>query len=184
MGTTTATPSDTGRPPDESQNGPMILRMIDWRGCSAVEYVPGRKAGKPTFIGRRIPVRGLVEWLELGYSPEEFAADLDIAIDSVMAAVRYLHDDPPVEVVDLTGCPAVVCFTDEWGNFPAFEDTTISVESLFNALKGGQTVDEFISYFAAEFGPDYLDHEHIDTVLGHAAHGYPVPAHYVPTKYW
>ena len=39
--------SRTGGLPVEPQNNPMILRMIDWRGCSAVEYVPGTSGEPP-----------------------------------------------------------------------------------------------------------------------------------------
>ena len=172
MEATTAPSAHTAGPSYESQNDPMILRMIDWRGCSAIEYVPGRNAGYPTFVGRRIPVRFLVERLENGGSPEEYAADLHIAVDAVMAAVRYLRDDPPVEVVDLNGCPGVWlkrASTRGFDDFPVFEGTGISVESLFHRLKGGRTVEEFIGHFDGVFGPGHLNPEHVYTVLRHAA---------------
>ena len=92
----------------ESQNDPMILRMIDWRGCSAVEYVPGRVGSHPSFIGRRISVQGLVDWIEAGRSWEGFAETFQIEPDAVKEAVRYLNNDPPVDIVDLTDCPRCV----------------------------------------------------------------------------
>ena len=70
-----------------SQNDPMVLRMIDWRGCSAVEYVPGRVGSHPSFIGRRIAVQGLVDWIEGGRWWEGFAEAFRIEADAVREAV-------------------------------------------------------------------------------------------------
>ena len=156
--TTTAAQSDTGGLPVEPQSNPMILRMIDWRGCSAVEYVPGRVGSHPSFIDSRIAVQGLVDWIATGGTREGFADALRTETDSVVAAFRYLNDDPPVEVVDLTDCPAVQL---RYRNIPAFQGTRFPVESLFHYLKGGKTAQEFSETYE-------LDYEHIKTVLHHA----------------
>ena len=66
---------------------------------------PGRVGSHPSFIDSRIAVEGLVDWIATGGTCEGFADALRIETDSVMAAFRYLNDDPPVEVVDLTDCP-------------------------------------------------------------------------------
>ena len=71
--TTTATQSDTGVLPGEPQDNPMILRMIDWSGCSAVEYVPGRVGSHPSFVGRRIAAQGLLDWISDGGTGEGFS---------------------------------------------------------------------------------------------------------------
>ena len=136
----------------------MILRMIDWRGCSSVEYVPGRKSGQPTFIGRRVPVHGLADWLATGERLEEFSEAFQIPMDSVMAAFRYRTDDPPVESVDLTGCPAVQLNP---ANMVSFKGTHFPVVALFDFLKAGETAREFSKTYG-------LDHEHVEAVLRYA----------------
>ena len=50
----------------------MILRMVDWRDCSALEHVPGRNSGQATFIGRRIPAQTLADRLPAGGTLETF----------------------------------------------------------------------------------------------------------------
>ena len=157
--TVTAAQPDTDDLSAESQNDPMVLRMIDWRGCSAVEYVPGRVGGHPSFIGRRIAVEGLVDWIAAGGTCEGFADTFRIGADAVSEAFRYLDDAPPVEVVDLTGCPAVR-LSDR--NIPAFRGTRFPVESLFHYLKGGKTAEEFSDTYG-------LDYDDIRAVLSHAA---------------
>jgi len=154
-----AVQQDTDDLSAESQSDPMVLRMIDWRGCSAVEYVPGRVGSHPSFMGRRIAVGGLVDWIAAGGTCEGFADTFRIETDAALEAFRYLDDAPPVEVVDLTGCPAVR-LNDR--NIPAFRGTPFPVESLFHYLKGGKTAEEF----ADTYGLDYDD---IRAVLSHAA---------------
>ena len=141
-----------------SQNDPMVLRMIDWRGCSAVEYVPGRVGSHPSFIGRRIAVQGLVDWIEEGRSWEGFAEAFQIEADAVREAVRYLNNDQPVDIVDLTDCPAVCV---GYRGVPVFEGSRFPVESLFHYLRGGKTAREFSDTY--EFSYDL-----IAAVLRHA----------------
>ena len=83
---------------------PMLLEMIDWRGCPVVEYVPGRVSGKPSFLNCRMQVSLLVDWVNAGHGASQFAEDFHMDIDQLMVAVEYLRGDPPVQVVDLTGC--------------------------------------------------------------------------------
>ncbi len=141
----------------EHQN-PMVLRMIDWRGCSAVEYVPGRKSGQPTFIGRRIPVQGLIDWLATGKSLEGFSETFRVNMDAVKTASCYLNDNPPVGTVDLSDCPAVQINP---ANMPSFKGTHFPVVALFDFLKAGRTAREFSETYALDYG-------HIETVLRHA----------------
>ena len=149
----------SGRDSSATRDNPMVLRMIDWRGCSAVEYVPGRKGGQATFLGRRIPAQALADWLSTGRTPEEFSDVFEIELDSVMDAVRYLNDDPPVGTVDLTGCAAVQL--NPW-DMPSFKGTTFPVESLFDFLKAGRKAREFSETYG-------MDHGHVEAVLSHAA---------------
>ena len=85
----------------------MILRMVDWRDCPALEYVPGRNSGQATFIGRRIPAETLPDWLTTGGTLETFSDTFGIDMDSVRAVHEYMTDNPPVDTVDLTGCRSV-----------------------------------------------------------------------------
>jgi uncharacterized protein (DUF433 family) len=46
--------------------------MLEWRGCSAVERVPGKVSGVWIFKGTRVPVRALFENLEDGARVDDF----------------------------------------------------------------------------------------------------------------
>ena len=81
----------------------MVLRMVDWRGCPALEYVPGRNGGQATFIGRRIPAPTLASWLTTGGTLETFSDAFGIDMGSVRAVHEYMTNGPPVGTVDLTG---------------------------------------------------------------------------------
>ncbi|MYD41362.1 MAG: DUF433 domain-containing protein [Acidimicrobiia bacterium] len=139
-------------------HSPMILTMIDWRGCSAVEYVPGRKSGSPTFIGRRVPVQGLTDWLRTGRTLETFSETFQISMDAVTDAYLYMTDNPPVETVDLADCPAVQLNP---ADMLSFKGTHFPVVALFDFLKAGRTPREFSETYG-------LDHEQVETVLRHA----------------
>ena len=148
----------------ESTDSPMVLEMIDWRGCPAVEYVPERVSSDPSFINRRIKVSHLVEWVNNGRTVEEFADSLRIDVDLLRVAARYLNNDPPVEVVDLTGCDGLGL--NQWGE-PCFAGSNIPVEVLFNFLKAGRSADEF----AATYEWAGIKNSHVTTVLAHVRHG-------------
>ena len=95
-------------------DNPMVLRMVDWRGCAALEYVPGRNGGQATFIGRRIPAQTLVSWLATGGTVETFPEAFRVDMGSVRAVHEYMTSGPPVGTVDLTGCRFVelTCLSD------------------------------------------------------------------------
>ena len=137
---------------------PMLLEMIDWRGCPVVEYVPGRVSGKPSFLNCRMQVSLLVDWVNAGHGASQFAEDFHMDIDQLMVAVEYLRGDPPVQVVDLTGCPVVELNP---SGTPSFKGTHFPVEALFNFLKSGRTARDFSDTYN-------LDYEHVSTVLAHA----------------
>ena len=133
--------------------------MVDWRDCPGLEYVPGRKGGQATFIGRRIPARALADWLSTGRTLEDFSDTFKINIGTVNAVYRYMTDDLPVGTVDLAGCASVEI--DSWGS-PAFKGSGFPVEALFDFLKAGRT--------ARDFSVTYdVDCEHVKAVLRHAA---------------
>lgn len=153
------TASDPDGSPEDPRNNPMILRMIDWRGCSAVEYVPGRKGGQATFRGRRITAQSLADWLSTGQTLEAFSDTFEIDKASVMEAYRHMSNEPPVGTVDLTDCPSVQL--NPW-NLPSFKGSTFPVEPLFDFMKAGRTARDFSETYD-------LDYEHIEAVLRHAA---------------
>ena len=50
----------------------MLLAMLDWTQCAAVERVPGKVSGAWVFKATRVPVRALFENLEAGCTVNEF----------------------------------------------------------------------------------------------------------------
>ena len=54
---------------------------------------PGTCSGKPRIAGRRITVQHIAVWHErLGRDVEEIAAEYDLALSDVYAALAYYHD--------------------------------------------------------------------------------------------
>ena len=53
-------------------DGAIILSMIDWSSCQAVEQAPERYSGAWVFRGTRVPVTALFENLEGDASIHEF----------------------------------------------------------------------------------------------------------------
>ena len=140
------------------QDNPMVLRMVDWRGCPALEYVPGRKGGQATFIGRRIPAQTLADWLTTGGTLETFPNAFRVDMGSVRAVHEYMTSGPPVGTVDLTGCCSVELAP--WGT-PIFAGTWAHVEALFDFVKAERTAREFSDTYD-------VDYEHVEAVLRHA----------------
>jgi uncharacterized protein (DUF433 family) len=50
----------------------MLLTMLDWTQCTAVERVPGKVSGDWVFKDTRVPVRALFENLEDGATVNDF----------------------------------------------------------------------------------------------------------------
>ena len=146
------------------RDDPMILRMVDWRGCFGLEYVPGRKGGQATFIGRRIPAQTLADWLTTGGTLETFSDTFGIDMDSVRAVYEFMTDNLPVGTVDLTGCRSVELTPRGMRPhlIPTFLGTGIQVEALFDFLKSGRTAREFSDTYD-------VDYQHIAAVLRRAA---------------
>ncbi|MBI4614006.1 MAG: DUF433 domain-containing protein [Planctomycetes bacterium] len=58
-----------------------------------IETTPGVAGGKPRITGRRITVENIVIWHErLGCSPDEIAAEHDVGLADVHAALAYYFD--------------------------------------------------------------------------------------------
>lgn len=58
-----------------------------------IESTPGVAGGKPRIAGRRITVHEIAVWHErLGRSADEIAADYDLSLADVYAALAYYFD--------------------------------------------------------------------------------------------
>ena len=59
-----------------------------------IEVTPGVSGGSARIAGRRITVRDVVIWHErLGRTPDEIAADHDLTLADVYAALAYYFDN-------------------------------------------------------------------------------------------
>lgn len=64
-----------------------------------MELTPGIASGKPHIAGRRITVHNIVIWHErLGHSVDEIAAEYDLTLGDIYAALAYYFDHR--EVID------------------------------------------------------------------------------------
>ena len=54
--------------------------------------VPGRRGGRPTVKGTRVTVDDILDLLASGWTPEEVAEDLDIAVEAVYEALIFARD--------------------------------------------------------------------------------------------
>lgn len=60
---------------------------------SHIAITPGTAGGRPRIAGRRIKVQDIVIWHEWqGLSPDEIAADYDLSLADIYAALAYYHD--------------------------------------------------------------------------------------------
>ena len=58
-----------------------------------IEVTPGTAGGKPRITGHRITVQDVVVWHErLGLSADEIAAEHDLSLADVYAALTYYYD--------------------------------------------------------------------------------------------
>ena len=58
-----------------------------------IELTPGVVGGRPQIAGRRIAVQHVAVWHErIGQSAEEIAAEHDLSLADVYAALAYYHD--------------------------------------------------------------------------------------------
>lgn len=64
-----------------------------------IEITEGVVGGKPRISGHRITVQNIVIWHEmLGRSADEIAAEYDLSLADVYAALAYYHDNR--EIID------------------------------------------------------------------------------------
>lgn len=67
----------------------MTLTVLD----KHIEATPGVCGGKPRIAGHRITVHNVAIWHErMGMSVEEIAAEYDLSLGDVYAALTYYHD--------------------------------------------------------------------------------------------
>jgi uncharacterized protein (DUF433 family) len=61
-----------------------------------IEITPGVAGGKPRIAGHRIRVQDIVIWHEwMGRSADEIAAEYDLTLADVYAALAYYYDHQP-----------------------------------------------------------------------------------------
>jgi uncharacterized protein (DUF433 family) len=78
------------------------LRLLWWyadraMGCTnnqrVVHSAPEILGGTPVFVGTRVPLRNLIDYLEGGYSLDEFLDDFPtVSRDQVIAALEAAHE--------------------------------------------------------------------------------------------
>jgi uncharacterized protein (DUF433 family) len=67
----------------------MTIRTLDQH----IEVTPGIAGGKPRIAGHRITVQDIAIWHErLGRSPDQIAAEYDLTLADVHAALAYYFD--------------------------------------------------------------------------------------------
>lgn len=58
-----------------------------------IEITPGISGGKPRIAGHRITVQNIVIWHDrMGLSPDEIAAEYDLSLADIYAALAYYFD--------------------------------------------------------------------------------------------
>lgn len=58
-----------------------------------IEATPGIAGGKPRIAGRRITVENIVVWSErLGMSPDDIAAEFELSLADIHAALAFYFD--------------------------------------------------------------------------------------------
>ncbi|MBU1660552.1 MAG: DUF433 domain-containing protein [Chloroflexi bacterium] len=66
--------------------------MTGTQGDGLIITTPGVRSGKPRIAGRRITVSDVVIWHEqMGIAPGQLAADYDLTLAQVYAALSYYH---------------------------------------------------------------------------------------------
>ncbi|MGE0378460.1 MAG: DUF433 domain-containing protein [Planctomycetaceae bacterium] len=67
--------------------------MLPAAGSTRIEITPGVCGGRPRIAGHRITVQNIAIWHErLGQSAEEIAADYELELADVYAALAYYFD--------------------------------------------------------------------------------------------
>ena len=67
----------------------MSMKTLDQH----IEITPGISGGKPRIAGHRITVQNIVIWHErIGKSADEIAAEYDLSLSDVYAALAYYFD--------------------------------------------------------------------------------------------
>jgi uncharacterized protein (DUF433 family) len=70
----------------------MTVKTLDQH----IEITPGVAGGKPHIAGHRITVQNVVIWHEwLGHSADEIAAEYNLTLADVYAALAYYYDHRP-----------------------------------------------------------------------------------------
>jgi uncharacterized protein (DUF433 family) len=66
-----------------------------WKGCPAVESLPGRLAGRPVVKDSRVAVETILESEDLGETAEETAYNYGLRLQDVLDVLSYAHHRKP-----------------------------------------------------------------------------------------
>lgn len=76
-----------------TQTLPMTYPVVVKVNESVVHVDPEILSGKPVFVGTRVPLRNLIDYLERGYDLEEFLDDFpSVSREQAVAALEAAHD--------------------------------------------------------------------------------------------
>ena len=86
--------SEMASPPDGRKQGPSRARVFGMSATDAVVHCdPEILSGTPVFIGTRVPLRNLIDYLEGGHSLDEFLDDFPTVTRSqAIAALEAAHE--------------------------------------------------------------------------------------------
>jgi len=109
---------------------------------SVVHSDPDILGGAQVFIGTRVPVEALIDYLEGGHSLDGFLDDFptvsrELAVAALEQAKAHLrvmqsviHSDPDIQ-----------------GGAPVFVSTRVPVKNLFDYLETGDSLEKFLKSF-------------------------------------
>jgi uncharacterized protein (DUF433 family) len=70
-----------------------LMGQLDIRCAAVVHSDPEILGGTPVFVGTRVPLRNLIDYLEDGYTLEEFLDHFPtVSRDQAIAALELAHD--------------------------------------------------------------------------------------------
>ena len=80
-----------GQEPDDQNRYDIGMEADFWKGCVAVETIPGRLGGRPVVKNSRVAADTIVEAEELGETAEETADNYGLDVQDVLEIRSYAH---------------------------------------------------------------------------------------------
>ena len=147
--------------------------MANWQHCPAVERDPAKAGGAWVFKDTDVPLFALYEALASGMTVEDFATRHKVAVERVVAALRYEADEfrddllirpdgpgeiapiPSViptgaEIPDWHDCPAVERIAGKVSGAWVFKHSRLALYTLYYHLAGGSTIDQFDEWYSMD----------------------------------